>query len=330
MGFVGALVGIKSAVENSDDFLADKVPAFLPTEFITYTPLSFTDYVTAMQAKRKCVLKKGTQINNGNHGSNIEFLITGIHRNGANWQVPFVKCDSFKCEYDGQDALPFCEFGTIGVAPSSPSDSGGLARVHDFEDWLYSKYPILQTRVGLPFDFDFVRHFDSPREMDDYVKHNNYGSSTDFPKIIMGVVWEGNDTQKYFYSLRQNSTNFNAPERASRPATLTTPDTAIKFDSFARNDFEVCSPLDSTPYLGPLGRSCTGQYVYNGVLTFQRLLGDYILNRTGAAEKYKVDDGGVQFVQFPTKPYEDSGFYASIKGPYWTERYTRQSTLSMP
>jgi hypothetical protein len=316
MAFVGILVLIKGAVENGDDFLVDTVPAFLPNEFMTYTPLSFTDYVTALQASRTCVLKSSRRKTHNDTERQDDFLISGISQNGYNWQVPFVKCDSYQCKYDGQDALPLCEFGAIGVAPSSPSDGGGAARVEDFQDWLYTKYPILKTRVGLPFDFDFVQHFGSPGEMDDYVKRSSYGSSTDFPKIVMGIVFEGNDPQKYFYSLRQNSTNFNAPEKANRPATMTTPDTAIKFDNFARNDFEVCSPIDSTPRLGPLGTSCTGQYLYNGVLTFQRLVGDYILNRTGAAEKYTVDDAGVKFVQFPTKPYEDSGFYASIKGPY--------------
>lgn len=53
--------------------------------------------------------------------------------------------------------------------------------------------------------------------------------------------------------------------------------------------------------------------MYNGVLTFQKLMGDYIMNRTGAAEAMQVDDGGVRYVQFPTKAYEDSGFYSTIR-----------------
>ena len=55
--------------------------------------------------------------------------------------------------------------------------------------------------------------------------------------------------------------------------------------------------------------------MFNSVLTFQRLVGDYILNRTGAqANGYAVAEAGVQFVQFPTDPYSKSGFYKSIEG----------------
>jgi hypothetical protein len=54
---------------------------------------------------------------------------------------------------------------------------------------------------------------------------------------------------------------------------------------------------------------------YNGVLTFTRLIGDYILDRSGAKSRgYYVSEGGVQYVQFPTKPYTENGFYATIQG----------------
>lgn len=55
--------------------------------------------------------------------------------------------------------------------------------------------------------------------------------------------------------------------------------------------------------------------MYNGVLTVQRLVGDFILNHTGAAaDGYRVSESGVQFVQFPTEAYEQSGFYSAISG----------------
>ena len=306
--FVSLLVWIKEAVERSgENILADLVGSQIPAD--PFSILSFGDYVTAMQAKRQCVLERGRNATDG-----AIYRITGMRRYNKDWQVPFVKCDSRLCEYDGQNAVGFCEFGAVGLAPSAPDDHGGRQRAQDFEHWLYHRHPILQTKQGLPFDFDFVRHFDGPQDMNDYVKHRDYGGPEN-PKIIMGIVWEGNSTKDYRYSLRQNATNYNAPENEGQPATLTTPDTKRKFDDYANTDFEACAPEGGTPELGFFGFSCTGQYMYNGVLSMQRLVGDYILNRTGAADAgFFVDDAGIQFVNFPTKPYLEAGFYASIDG----------------
>ena len=308
MFFVWILVAIKGAVERGDNFLADTVEAQYP-EF-AITPLSFGDYLTAMKAERICQLKKGET------GEGVDdFLISGIVRNGRNWMVPLVKCNSYECEYDGQNATELCEFAALGLAPSNADDAGGLQRADDFEQWLYQRYPELKTREGLPIKFDFVQRFSSSAEMSAYVQRDDYGF--DGPKIAMGLVWQGNDEKDFRYALRQNATGFNAPEAASRPATLTTPDTKKLFNEYARTDFETCLPIDNSPTLGELGLSCTGQYVYNGVLTFQRLVGDYILARTGAADRgFAVDDAGVHFMHFPTKAYTDSGFYTSIKGKH--------------
>ena len=305
VAFVGILVAIKNAFEDSDSFRAETIPAIIPGDDMTFTPLTFGDYVTALQAQRQCV---------ADPNSAQGFSITGIAADGFNWQVPVVKCDSYACEYNGQDASQFCEHAMVAVAPVTANDRGGTERALDFRNWLYDWYPVLRNEQDeMPFDFEFVQVFDSSQAMDNYVTRSDYGNEG-VPKIAMGIVWEGNDPKNYVYGLRQNSTNFNSPENAGRPV-WTTPDTSRSFDSFARNDFEVCTLLDSAPKLGPLGRSCTGQYVYNGVLAFQRLVGDFILNRTGAAENgYSVAEAGVQFVQFPTRPYEDSGFYASIEG----------------
>jgi hypothetical protein len=66
---------------------------------------------------------------------------------------------------------------------------------------------------------------------------------------------------------------------------------------------------------GPNDSSCTYQYIYNGALVIQRLLGDWIIDDTGAAEKgYNVAEHGVQFVPFPTKQYIRNGFYSVIAG----------------
>jgi hypothetical protein len=47
-------------------------------------------------------------------------------------------------------------------------------------------------------------------------------------------------------------------------------------------------------------------------LTFQRLVGDFILSATGASASYPVAEAGVRFVQFPTPEFEDAGFFADI------------------
>jgi hypothetical protein len=54
-------------------------------------------------------------------------------------------------------------------------------------------------------------------------------------------------------------------------------------------------------------------YFYNGVITIQRVVGDFILHKTGAAAAgYGVSENGVQFTHFPTQAYEEKGFYSEI------------------
>jgi hypothetical protein len=266
--------------------------------------VSFTDYVTAMQATRVC------QTAIDPWSSQTELWISGIYDQGYNWQVPFVKCDSRKCEEDGQDAQPFCEYAIVAVSPSSETDAGGLDRAETFIKWVNDRYPALTD--NMPFEFEFVQLFDSPGKMDDYVKNKDYGNK-ESPKIAMGIVWDGNNGANYVYSLRQNSTNFNAPEEEARPASQTTPDTKVLFKSFAAVD-DACVPQDGAPYQGPLESSCTGQYLFNGVLTFQRLIGDFIMEDSKATDAgYFVAESGVQFVQFPTRAYEENGFFADIE-----------------
>lgn len=53
----------------------------------------------------------------------------------------------------------------------------------------------------------------------------------------------------------------------------------------------------------------------NGILTFQRLLGDFILSDSGATEEgYSVAESGVSFSSFPTFQYEESGFFGDAGG----------------
>jgi hypothetical protein len=265
IAFVGILLAIKNAVQSTSSFTPQVIPSFIPGDNIAYTPLSFGDYVTAIQANRYCVASSSNGARSGGGGGGGKaktFDITGIANGGDNWQVPFVKCDSRLCQVDGESAQPYCEYGAVGVAPSSVNDTGGLERATDFALWLYETYPALYNRSGeLPFSFQFVRNFSSPQDINGYVQSASYGSDEMHPKLIMAVVWEGNGENDWKYCLRQNSTNYNTPEAAARPTAQTTPPTSTLFASYAKTDFEVCVPQGG-PYQGPLTASCTGNYLY--------------------------------------------------------------------
>jgi hypothetical protein len=314
--FVYILVALKNQAQSSGAFASKMVGASFPE--VSFMPLTFTDYVTALRASRVCVTD-GTTANT--------FNISGIDSYGDNWQVPLVKCDSRKCQQAGQDARPFCEYAMIAVTGTG---AGGPERAYNFKAWLESTYPVITNRAAMPFDFDLVQLFTAPDDMNNYVAQSDYGGfvatggtngsgSTYVPKIAMGIVWQGNNASAYNYQLRPNSTNFNAPEQAGRPATATTPTTKKLTDSFARNDYSVCVPIGGTPTQGIFEASCTGQYMYNGVLTFQRLVNDFILWQTGAAAAgYKVGEAGMQYTAFPTRPYLKNGFFSTIARTFFT------------
>jgi len=189
-----------------------------------------------------------------------DFWITGLPNQGYNWQVPFVKCDSRRCKENGENATKYCQFGLIGVSGSSTTDVGGQTRATDFTTWLYETYPELVDRM--PFDYELVKEFKDPQEMNDYIKNDDYGKSGS-PKLVMGVVFEGNEALDYKYTLRQNSTNFNSPESEWAPAVTTTPDTGRLLRNYARNDQDVCTEQDGEAKQGPgyLQFSCTGRYL---------------------------------------------------------------------
>lgn len=341
MGFIGVLLGIKSAVEGSSGFEPKTIPADFPVNEDVFTPFTFDDYVTALQAKRVCVAQ--SIVDPSTNAVTNYFDITGMPFQGYSWQVPMVKCDpryvpvvnaAFEvspffflvqklkempptfirnCVTDGEDGMKYCEFAILAL---SGTDEGGVERASLMKDYVMGRYPILTDNQSIPVPFDLVQLFDSPLAMDQYVKSADYGNYG-FPKIAMGIVFEGNDPDSYLYQVRQNSTNFNNPTAEGRPAVATTPDTTTTFASFAKSDDEPCVPLDGAAEQGDRGYSCTGQYAYNGVLTFQRLVGDFILDQTGAAERgYKMSRSGVQYVPFPTQEYEEEGFYGAIAGKY--------------
>ena len=234
--------------------------------------------------------------------------ISGIAPNGRNWQVPFVKCDGRLCEQLGADASGLCEYLALAIAPSTSDDTVGLQQAEAFRDYIYSRYPVLANNSALPFDFDFIQMMESDEEVETYVKAENYG--VDVPKLALAVVFNGQDTSiNYNYAIRSNSTGFNSPDDEGRPATLTTPPTDKLFERYARTDTESCPELvGGTPDLGPYSNSCTGRYAYNGLLTIQRLVHDFIIEDSGAAAKgFAVSEGGVTFASMPSPGFVEQG-----------------------
>ena len=54
----------------------------------------------------------------------------------------------------------------------------------------------------------------------------------------------------------------------------------------------------------------------------QRLIHDFIMNRTGAKENgYYVAEHGVQYAPFPSPEYEANGFYAAISGKIFIHEF---------
>lgn len=302
--FILVMVAVKVSLQDNPSFSPEVVPpSFPPNEdaIITY---SFNDYVTAIQAKRQCF----AQINPYNSNP---WAITGLENQGYNWQVPFVKCDSRACQAAGENAAElYCQYQILAVAPSNSSDTIGIARSLSFTEYTYNKYPALVTNK--PFNYSFIKIFESNQDIENYVTSSNYGSSG-YPKIGLAVIFTGGSSEKdYAYTLRVNSTNFNSPENEGRPAATTTPSTSKIFDNLANID-DVCVPIGGTALMGPGENSCTYQYIYNGLLIIQRLVDDWIIDHSGAATKgYSVAEHGVQFVPFPSKQYTKNGFYASI------------------
>lgn len=303
--FAGLLLLIKDLADDSTpEFLAQTVDAKFYDHFDTKKILTFNDYVTAMVAKRECVARRDAV---------DKFTITGLPRDGYDWQVPFVKCDSRRCQKDGEEAYGYCVYPILALAPQDENDQAGIQRVQDFHTYIGERYPQLQDTnlTHFPNGYDFVQTFPSSSAIDKYIKSGDYGI-TGKEQIGLAVVFDGNDPLNFQYSIRANSTNFNAPEKEARPGTSTSPDTSRLFSSFAKTD-NACSPLGGTPTQGAMQNSCTGQYIYNGYLATQRLVQDWIMEASGAKDAgYFVSEQGVRYVQFPARAYEDKGFYGEL------------------
>jgi hypothetical protein len=299
VGFVCILLGIKVALEGTDGFQPQTIVAEFPTNDQTVIPLSFRDYATSLQAIRVCQPSTLTD--------EWDFQISGFYDN----QNPFLKCDRRRCTSDGQDASEFCERLVLAVAPSSSNAARAKSRAESFQAYIETTYPDAINLAAYPL----VKFFTSESELSDYVKKEAYGKDG-FPKIGFGVVFgDGSSEKDYAYTLRQNSTNFNQPEQEGRPAQATTPQTKRDFEFNANTDI-ACVPVGGTSEQGILQESCTGQYLYNGAITMQRTVQDWIMVDSGSRDNggVFVAEHGVQFVSFPTKEYTINGFYASING----------------
>ena len=305
--FVYILVLIKNAAQKNASFAPETIPAYFPQNADAKIPLSFGDFVTAIQAKHVCqAVQPKFTYRDGPVTQSTELEISGLADKGLNWQVPFIKCDSQKCNFDGEDASQYCQMFTLGVAPSSSTDEIGQMVSQAFCRYVYQRYPVLE-------DMNFCHIFDSNAAVDDYVQSATYGEINN-PKMAMAVVWDGSDSSiHYNYQIRVNSTNFNTPENQGNPASRTTPPTKQLLTSYAKSNDNNCPLQAGAPTMIPT--SCTGQYIYNGALSIQRLIGDFILENTGSKERgYYVSEHGVSFVSFPALQYVQNGFYSKISG----------------
>ena len=301
--FICILLAIKNSLEGSDGFSPEVVPALLPNDTFTVIPLSFRDYVTSLQVERICEPTLSLT-----DATTWEYQISGYYDN----QNPFLKCDRRLCRESGQNATDFCEHLILALAPQDSSDERGLARAESFRAYVNLAYP--EVVINRTIDYPFVQMFGSDSEIAAYVKDESYGKSGS-PKIGFAVTFpDGSSEKDYVYTLRMNSTNFNQPEQQKAPAQSTTPETNRDFSLYSKTD-NACTPVGGTASQGPMENSCTGQYLYNGAITVQRTLQDWILVDSGSkAEGMFVAEHGVQFVMFPTQEYTINGFYAVIAG----------------
>jgi ATP-binding cassette, subfamily A (ABC1), member 3 len=303
IAFAGILVGIKNVIDTGDPIESLVVDPQLRSDDDVMVPLSFSDYVTALLADRVCIER-------GGFGDDIEYDISGMPYEGKEWQVPFMRCDERECTATGQEAYDFCEYYTLAVAPMTAGDTGGKERAENFKTYVEERWPLLTDPSKNHFDgYDFVKMFESNAAIDKYVTSPNYGFKG-FEKIGLAVVFDGNDPLDFKYSIRQNATNYNTWAAASQPAAPSTPSTKKLFSTYRVRD-DACNDL--FVYESPEGNSCTARYIYNGLLTTQRLVQDFMMVDTGAKDEgYFVSEHGVRFVPFPVRSYTEEGIYADL------------------
>jgi hypothetical protein len=163
--FITILLAIKASVSDTDGFRQEVVEPAFPDQ--TAIPLSFADYVKALQVERVCLADEFDG-----------FTISGLPYEGYGWTVPFVRCDARKCKENLESAIPFCEFPLLGVASSEFADD----RVKKFVAYLESSYPMIFNASAMPNNRYFLKQFDSDTQMEQYVKLESYGNRNT-PKV---------------------------------------------------------------------------------------------------------------------------------------------------
>lgn len=201
------------------------VPGYDPGSNDTIIPLSFQDYVTALQAIRICVADPDASFLERLIGT-AGYAVSGV--NHEDWPVPFVYCSSYECgeldrklEKEGA-ALGVnanCTYRTLALAPLNADASEQVERVLKFKTYVEERYPQITNSSALPFKHDFIQIFSDNDELNSYVASENYGAwSQDgqyFPKVAIAVVFDGGaDSKTYQYTIRPNSTNFNSEEQS--------------------------------------------------------------------------------------------------------------------
>jgi hypothetical protein len=304
VGFVCVLVGIKIGLESNENFKPQVIPEDFPIKEDPIIPLTMTDYMIGFRASRVCNV---TSRKPYDRNQKWPYEISNYFDN----QNPFMKCDRRACKFVGDDARKYCEYAQLALAPISKDQNRGKKRVAYFANWLMKEYSGLEM-VPEYSNNSFIRFFDDSASIDQYIRDPNYGSG-EKRKIAFAILFgDGENDFDFLYTLRANSTNFNVPENAGRPAQLTHPPTRKIFDDFAASD-KACTPAPGTAAQGNFSESCTGQYMYNGAVTMQRLIGDFIHNITfSKARGFYIAEHGISFVNFPTKAYSVDGFYKTV------------------
>lgn len=233
--------------------------------------------------------------------------------NVKDWQVPFLKCDARECKSENDNSTrvnSYCSYNILALA-------GDKDMTSSFKEWVETEYPQLSSIEKMAGEgFKMIKIFDSEDAIDEYVVDPAYGYSIDVPKIALGVVLN-RDGNKYDYTIRTNSTNFNSLELGGRPGMATQPSTKVLFDNLARDANSVCTPEGGTSKTGKHENHCTAQYIYNGAITIQRLVDDWIIVDSGAKDAgYFVAENGVSFTDFPSREYVKDGFYAQIASEF--------------
>jgi len=299
---------IKLSLEDNATFKPKTIEPVYPSSSIQ--PFSFLDYVSAVNEKRECVPISSSILALDpfrRELRNLQYSISGI--NILDWPVPFVKCDARKCSSVGQNATDFCSINVLALAPTI---SGQTDLVDAFEKYVNNAYP----QLGNFNTYPIVKKFSSSSAVDEYVKHRDYGDIDKGRPSIAVAVEIGGLEKEYEYSIRTNQTNWNSPELFGRLVMKTQPSTSKVLNSFARQARDACPLEGGTVNIGPNDSHCTAQYMYNGALTIQRLVDDFILENSGAKDAgYSVAESGVSFSDFPSKEYVQDGFYEQI-APY--------------